>query len=1102
MLILTVLLFFIFLVLFCVPGEDPEGPKIPGAQTPEEKKEAEKNKKKKEEEGTFVKDKDEQVTQIRFNKQCYLVDQIETIMRAGAEKRKKGYKRFSTITAPPMDVTNELVSKKGITPLLQIKEHQLALLQPRIRLYITQYPKGKKGKPVDIQLPFDSALGVGSSKTDLDKMFETGNFRGSGAGIKSFSYDLAGVNPAEADKLIDATLVLFFQSIGDLFEPRAGEPGNRVGFSDLINYTQRIGQKKGKPNNNEIDPKDFRIKAVVGWSEPEVASAFKAGLLPKALSKALIESKVTLFLQLVDHTITFNQNGNLELEIKYVAALDQTLRSASLDIFWIPEDVIVASYKQALKGGGLERAIARQEKLQSAKLRLATAQAAQQSGVQAETAEEILQDTMGGAEYRTYNQAFAGAPEGLSYDDALALLDKQENAKMGAGKLAGAVVGVGGALLSGGASTALGSYIAGDGFKGTKAEIEAASERLKEVGEDLDKLKRKRRTMIYRRMLDGIFGTDGAEGRLYVVKVSACEAGIFSQDLGVASGQLALRLREKCQAASGNTGAKVRDAGADAAKTRKDGLNQIAATAVEEGKPSSSQISNFNDINAQELGNAAEAGEIPIHFFYLGDFIDVLLEILVGEVQLHETEKPDSRKKINGKPNPELGKYPRNTRAIESLEEFNILIGPIVLNDKKNKRRIVGNIAEIPISLDLFSQWFVEKVIKTQRPSYYFKDIMQDIITDLVSPALGAGCLNEEIQKGKISSIPLTVPALGNAQSRIPKYGARCSLSDLRGNKAGKMKTERASTGIHKLTNYLYWFMTDENVNHRAVDVKKDQEDGIYHLRIGSDAGLVKEVQFQQTDIPGLKESYITNEASHKDGFLRAKYDSTIRMLGNVLFRPGQYVYVHPSVPGSIGTEQVLIRDNLQKIGLGGYYLVHKVFHIISDEYYQTELSAVHESHGVFKSSPAVPFKPVTIGGSNRCTGKNKAGDPAVYGAYDSAAATEDAATRAEAEDHADNFTAIGLAANLAADNLDPGFAQRSAARVVEGNREADAVLGGRTSHTAGESLGKIAEIAEEQVRDANATLRRVTGDNPLLSYGAAYDFFAEALSDDSESEE
>ena len=291
MLILTVLLFIIFLVLFCVPA-GTEGPKIPGAKSPEEKKDAEKKKKKEEEAGKFVTEQDEQVAQVRFNKQCYLVDQIESIMRAGAQKRSRGYKRFSTITAPPMDVTNELVSKKGITPLLQIKEHQLALLQPRIRLYITQYPKGKKGKPVDIRLPFDSFLG--GEGGNLDKMFQTGNFRGSDAGIKSFSYDLAGVNPAEADKLIDATLVLYFQSIGDLFEPRAGKPGNQVGFSDLINYTQRIGQKKGKPPR-DIDPKDFRIKAVVGWSEPEIARASRAGLLPKALLKALIESKVTLF---------------------------------------------------------------------------------------------------------------------------------------------------------------------------------------------------------------------------------------------------------------------------------------------------------------------------------------------------------------------------------------------------------------------------------------------------------------------------------------------------------------------------------------------------------------------------------------------------------------------------------------------------------------------------------------------------------------------------------------------------------------------------------------------------------------------------------------
>ena len=165
------------------------------------------------------------------------------------------------------------------------------------------------------------------------------------------------------------------------------------------------------------------------------------------------------------------------------------------------------------------------------------------------------------------------------------------------------------------------------------------------------------------------------------------------------------------------------------------------------------------------------------------------------------------------------------------------------------------------------------------------------------------------------------------------------------------------------------------------------------------DAGLVKRIEFTQTDIQFLKEMYITNSAAEKDGFLRAKYDAKITMVGNSLFAPGQYIYVHPTVPGAQSV--ALVSDNLQKLGLGGYYLITKVFHIVSAEYYQTEITARHEADGVKPGSGDAPTKIMMLGKTSwksSCV-LNNAKDPATYVINDDIDAQEARIKELEGED-------------------------------------------------------------------------------------------------------
>jgi len=125
MVILVLFLFLFFLIGFCAPHGDlptPDANKKQGDEKDEEESVA-----------AFVgESEDLQVSQVRFNKQCYLIDKFEDFGHIA----NRPFKHFSLLTGDPAEVTNELVSKKKVQPLFQIKPYQLAFLQPTIRLFL------------------------------------------------------------------------------------------------------------------------------------------------------------------------------------------------------------------------------------------------------------------------------------------------------------------------------------------------------------------------------------------------------------------------------------------------------------------------------------------------------------------------------------------------------------------------------------------------------------------------------------------------------------------------------------------------------------------------------------------------------------------------------------------------------------------------------------------------------------------------------------------------------------------------------------------------------------------------------------------------------
>jgi hypothetical protein len=109
-------------------------------------------------------------------------------------------------------------------------------------------------------------------------------------------------------------------------------PSDQSSFKHLILPQVKYNSVKdvdGKEVSRRYNPKYFRIKVVSGWSEP----TDKNGVLFSGdLKKLIRKTSQTIYLNLLDHELNFNDDGSAELTVNYVNALENTLDSDELDL--------------------------------------------------------------------------------------------------------------------------------------------------------------------------------------------------------------------------------------------------------------------------------------------------------------------------------------------------------------------------------------------------------------------------------------------------------------------------------------------------------------------------------------------------------------------------------------------------------------------------------------------------------------------------------------------------------------------------------------------------------------------------------------------------
>ena len=159
---------------------------------------------------------------------------------------------------------------------------------------------------------------------------------------------------------------------------------------------------------------------------------------------------------------------------------------------------------------------------------------------------------------------------------------------------------------------------------------------------------------------------------------------------------------------------------------------------------------------------------------------------------------------------------------------------------------------------------------------------------------------------------------------------------------AKKLKPLRTDS-VHKPSKkwHHYLMLTATQRYPRDLDGNREEDfnRGIYHLNLGQDAGLVKEINFTKTDQPFLQEMFMTQNMQL--GQIQRLYSADIKLFGNTCFDLGQLVYIDPNFPGMGSPRQKNAWSRV--LGLGGYYRVIHLGHELDRNGYQTTMKCYPE---------------------------------------------------------------------------------------------------------------------------------------------------------------
>jgi hypothetical protein len=275
-----------------------------------------------------------------------------------------------------------------------------------------------------------------------------------------------------------------------------------------------------------------------------------------------------------------------------------------------------------------------------------------------------------------------------------------------------------------------------------------------------------------------------------------------------------------------------------------------------------------------------------------------------------------------------------------------IILGDIEFEDPRNLGTFFKfNLGEIPINLQLFQSWFLEKIVKPKKLSYRLDNMIRDLINGLLRPALDTEVIFTNADKKIDVKVDLSFTNFSIQTDKNKEPINDKNLIDYYGvieNNISNFSTTKDNT-----PHYYNYFVIYSKVAFCSLkgDQIEDEKNGIMHLYVGRNVGPVTSIKFKRIDQPYIKEAKATREGFTPLSSLRDIYNVDVGMIGNHFFYPGMNVFIHP--PVSFGNPVDKNKSLANIMGIGGYYSIIKVSSVIdAGGKYETSLDCYWQSFG------------------------------------------------------------------------------------------------------------------------------------------------------------
>jgi hypothetical protein len=329
-----------------------------------------------------------------------------------------------------------------------------------------------------------------------------------------------------------------------------------------------------------------------------------------------------------------------------------------------------------------------------------------------------------------------------------------------------------------------------------------------------------------------------------------------------------------------------------------------------------------------------------VPFMFLGDLIDNVIEQttvnnngqkLNFTTFLSNTDLIDPLMALRIKGFADLDKVSlRDVGFLQKLRQSD----PLAFRDQSGVVLSV-NIGDIPISLDAFQVWFKNNVIKKDLDKFYLLYFIKKLCADLITGAFDSDCFGDDLRiNQRFDAHPISIAG-------ADRMGQNINAPDL-----GKKMEITPATRASKTHNCIVILPTDSRPSNLNGKEKEDLPKGIHHHHIGASCGLVKKLTFSREDQEYLREGKIQKEGALGPEQLRELYSVTLEMVGNNLYENGQYIYVSPTLLDAD-------KDDLDYLGLHGYYMITSVASTITESGFNTTIQALHQGVN-FKGNPEV----------------------------------------------------------------------------------------------------------------------------------------------------